>query len=110
SFACRRPRLAIDTLEPPVAPFLRPSGAADPCTSDVQTRPFLTGKRPSSPRRGAGLLPRVERSRRRSATRGKSRELLSRPGGAEEARDGQGAAEAPGAPGVSSAPPGRSPY
>src|SRR5690606_42150828 len=84
SFACRRPRLAIDTLEPPVAPFLRPSGAADPCKSDVQTRPFLTGKRPTSPRRGAGLLPRVERSRRRSATRGKSRELLSRPGGAED--------------------------
>src|SRR5690606_498355 len=48
------------------------------------TRPFVTGKRPSSPRRGAGLLPRVERSRRRSATRGKSRELMSRPGGAAE--------------------------
>src|SRR5690606_28728768 len=91
----RLPRVALAALAPPVATSLRPSGAADPCASDVQTRPVLTGKRPSTPRRGAGLLPRVERSRRRSATRGKSRELLSRPGGAEEARDGQGASEAP---------------
>src|SRR5690606_28848666 len=78
------PRVALALLAPPVATNLRPSGAADPCASAVQTRPFVTGKRPSSPRRGAGLLPRVERSRRRSATRGKSRELMSRPGGAAE--------------------------
>src|SRR5690606_2102202 len=107
SIARNLPRVA---LAPPVATNLRPSGAADPCASYVQTRRFFTDERFSTPRRGAGMLPRVERSRRRSATRGKSRELMSRPGGAEEARDGQRAAEAQDAPGVSSAPPGRPPY
>src|SRR5690606_38810319 len=104
----RFPRVALAALASPVATILRPSGAADPCASAVQTRPFVTGKRPSSPRRGAGLLPRVERTRRVSATRGSGRRrIIGRPGGAEETRGGQGAAEAPGAPGVSSAPPGR---
>src|SRR5690606_19111486 len=48
----RFPRVALAALASPVATFLRPSGAADPCASAVQTRPFVTGKRPSSPRRG----------------------------------------------------------
>src|SRR5690606_3904056 len=73
------------------------------------------------PRRGAGWLPRVERTRRVSATRGNRARSIDRPGGAEEARDGQGAAvargardgqraaEAQDAPDVSFAPPGRPP-
>src|SRR5690606_20488119 len=85
-----------------------PPGRPDPCASAVQARRFFTDERISTPRRGAGLLPRVERTRRVSATRGSGRRNIGRPGGAEETRGGQGAAEAPGASGVSSAPPGRS--
>src|SRR5690606_34927361 len=82
------PRVALALLAPPVATNLRPSGAA----SILAT--------PST----GGATPKAERNP------WKVRELLSRPGGAEEARGVQGASEAQDAPDVSSAPPGRNPY
>src|SRR5690606_20926022 len=106
----RLPRAALAALASPVATSLRPSGAADPCALTVQSRRFFADERFSTPRRGEGLLPRVERTRRVSATRGNRAHSIVRPGGAEEARDGQGAAGVRGAPNVTSAPPGRNPY